>query len=262
MPPVVSDGGGYDDAMMLVTAMPLSDSLLQTYIDTFFGYGNAGDWWLVGMEEGGGNTIQEVETRLALWDSRGHKELEDVSIFSSFPALAKWFTPRPPLQVTWRGLIRLILAAEARSTDTESARAYQGTALGRTDGNNCLLELLPLPFQSVGHWIDGDHSSLPELRDRESYVRTVAPARVRHIRERIRQHRPRALVFYSRAYQTWWEQIADASFGPPVEPGVHIIRSEGTLFVVTMHPTYRGVTSEYFVRAGSSVRGLLEQDGP
>ena len=87
--------------------MPLSDSLLQTYIDTFFGYGNyAGDWWLIGMEEGGGNTIGEVETRLALWASRTRRELEDVSIFSSSPALAKWFTPRPPLQATWRWLIR------------------------------------------------------------------------------------------------------------------------------------------------------------
>ena len=46
---------------------------------------------------------------------------------------------------------------------------------------------------------------------------------------------------------------------PPVDPGAHISRSEGTLFVMTMHPTYRGMTSEYFVRVGGIVREGLDQ---
>ena len=94
------------------TATQLPDLLLQDYVHQFFGYGSyGGDWWLIGMEEGGGNNVEEVATRLRLWDQRGRRELEDVDMFESSPELAKWFTARPPLQPTWRGLARMILAA-------------------------------------------------------------------------------------------------------------------------------------------------------
>ena len=234
--------------------MSLDDELLGRYIDTFYGYGNyAGDWWLVGMEEGGGNTADEVTTRLRLWDERGRKELEDVNMFSSSPELAKWFTQKPPLQSTWRGLIRLILSAEKRPTDAETARAYQGTELGRVGGNTCILELMPLPSQSVGHWIYGEHSARPELRDRQTYLEQVAPRRVQHLRERIKTHRPKAVIFYSRNYQSWWEKIAGTPFGGVVEPGVQLLKTGETLFVMTRHPVHRGVTTEYFVRAGTAI---------
>jgi hypothetical protein len=237
--------------------MPLNDQLLREYVNTFYGYGNyGGDWWLVGMEEGGGNTVEEVATRLRLWNERGQKELEDLDMFSSSPALAKWFTPRPPLQATWRGLIRLILSAEGRSTDPETARVYQGTQLGRAGGNNCILELLPLPSQSVGHWIYGAHSALPELRNRETYLERIIPGRVAHQRNRIREHRPKAVIFYSRNYQPWWEQITGVSFGAPIAPGLHVIKQEHTLFAMTMQPTYRGVTTQYFIQAGAAIGEL------
>jgi hypothetical protein len=234
--------------------MPLNDELLGEYIKTFYGYGNyAGDWWLVGMEEGGGKTDDEVRTRLRLWDARGRKELEDVDMFSTSPELAKWFTPRPPLQKTWRGLIRLILAAERRVTDSETARVYQGTELGRVGSNNCILELMPLPSQSVGHWIYGEHSALPQLRDRQTYLEQIAPSRVQHLRERIKAHRPKAVIFYSRKYQPWWEQIAGARFEAEVEPGLQLSKTSDTLFVMTRHPVHWGVTTEYFVKAGTAI---------
>jgi hypothetical protein len=231
--------------------MPLDDTLLRQYIRTFYGYGSySGSWWLVGMEEGGGNSSHEIEARLSLWDARGRQELEDVSIFATSPSLGRWFTAHPPLQPTWQGLIRLILACEGRSTDSEAARSYQSNALGRQDGDNCLLELLPLPSPSVGQWIYGAHSSLPELQDRATYLRTVSPARIRHFQDRISQHQPKAVVFYSRNYQHWWEQVVGAPFGPPIPPGVQLVRGDHTLFVLTTHPTYRGVTTEYFVQVG------------
>jgi hypothetical protein len=43
----------------------MNDQLLAEYIRTFCGYGDySGAWWLVGMEEGGGNTTEEIDTRL------------------------------------------------------------------------------------------------------------------------------------------------------------------------------------------------------
>ena len=46
-----------------------------------------------------------------------------------------------------------------------------------------------------------------------------------------------------------------------MEPGVHILRVDGTIFVMTIHPTYRGVTSGYFVRVGGMMRALLGDRG-
>lgn len=46
----------------------MNDVLLQQYMSKFAGYGNLdGDYWLVGMEEGGGNSIEEIERRINLW---------------------------------------------------------------------------------------------------------------------------------------------------------------------------------------------------
>ncbi len=245
---------------MSARSASFDDQLLRDYIDTFYGYGNyAGDWWLIGMEEGGGTAADEVTRRLQLWDARGRRELEDVNMFESTPALAKWFTSRPPLQATWRGLIRLILAAEGRPWDTEAARAYQGAELGRTQSNNCILELLPLPSPSVGDWIYGEHSALTELRNRETYIERIGPRRVAWLRQRIAERKPKAVIFYSRNYQSWWEQIVGKAFGATVTPGLHLVRTNDTLFAMTMHPTYRGITTEYFVKAGQKIAEAQRQ---
>jgi hypothetical protein len=47
--------------------MPQSsnDQLLSHFMQTFYGYGNyQGDYWFIGMEEGGGDTWAEVQQRL------------------------------------------------------------------------------------------------------------------------------------------------------------------------------------------------------
>ena len=238
--------------------MMLDDRLLGTYIDTFYGYGNyGGDWWLVGMEEGSTGGVAEVADRLRLWEERGRRELEDVEVFAASPDLGKWFTPRPPLQPTWRGLIRLILSAEARATDAETARAYQSTQLGRGSSNNCILELMPLPSPSIGDWMYGVCSTRPELRDRRTYLAQVAAAGVEHLRRRIHEHRPSVVIFYSQLYLARWEQIAGARFSAAGPSGVQMIKTNDTLFVMTKHPTSRGVTTDYFVKAGVAVSSAV-----
>ena len=112
---------------------------------------------------------------------------------------------------------------------------------------------MPLPSQSVAHWIYGDHSVLPELRDRQTYLAQIAPRRVQHLRKRVQEHKPKAVIFYSHNYQTWWEQIAGARFDDAGSSGVQMIKTSDTLFVMTKHPTYRGVTTEYFVKAGAAI---------
>ena len=146
---------------------------------------------------------------------------------------------------------------QVRSTDPDTARVYQGTELGRARSNNCILELMPLPSPSIGHWMYGDHSTRRELRDRNTYLAQIAPTRVAHLRARIREHKPKAVIFYSQHYQPWWEQIASAPFGDVGPAGVQMIRTDDTLFVMTKHPTYRGVTTDYFVKGGVAISRAL-----
>ena len=239
--------------------MPLDDLLLTEYMTTFFGYGRyEGDWWLVGMEEGGGDTVQDIEARLRVWNVRGRRELEDVEMFTYSIAHSKWFVRGAPLQPTWAKLIRLISAAEGGSVDTESIRAYQAARLGRHDSNNCILELLPLPSPSVQDWIYGQHSSLGELRDRATYTAAIAPQRIEHIRGQIRKHRPKAVIFYSRKYRHHWEAIAGEAFQPTELAGLEVARVDRTAFVLTPHPTYTGITNAFFQQAGKALAALRE----
>ena len=116
---------------------------------------------------------------------------------------------------------------------------------------------MPLPSQSVGHWIYGEHSALPELCDRQTYLQRIAPMRVEHIRARIHEHRPKAVIFYSQQYRAWWEQITCAPFEAPIEPGIRLLKTGDTVFVMTRHPVYRGITTDYFVEAGGLVAAAL-----
>src|SRR5437762_88177 len=86
--------------------MQFDDAQLLQYIDRFYGYGNySGRHWLVGMEEGGGNSPAEIASRLNTWQKRGKPELDDVLGFHQETGLDRWFRPNPPLQPTWAKLI-------------------------------------------------------------------------------------------------------------------------------------------------------------
>ena len=245
--------------------MRFDDPILQEYIETFYGYGNyGGRHWLVGMEEGGGDNFEEVASRVSAWTRRSKPELDDVLGFHRETRLHKWFRPNPPLQPTWNKLIRLLLRAQGLSADTDTVRAYQGATLGRANGPNCLLELLPLPSPSANEWLYSTHSAIPWLQNRTAYREHVAPTRMRHLQERIGQHRPGVVVFYGLGYRQWWEQIVGSPFVATELDGFYVARTDPTFFALTKHPANRGITNQYFERAGTLVSGLLadiNQDG-
>ena len=59
------------------------DQLLGEFVQNFYGYGDySGQFWFIGMEEGGGNSFAEVVKRLDTWARRGRRELEDVAEYS------------------------------------------------------------------------------------------------------------------------------------------------------------------------------------
>ena len=131
--------------------MILPGSLLRAYIDTFVGYGDyQPKYWLVGMEEGGGGSLDEVARRLAKWEAAGRSELLDLRGQHLDGDLADFLGGSEDLQKTWSNLIRVVLGCEGRPTDNETVRAYQQSKLGRFDGETCLLELMPLPSPDAG----------------------------------------------------------------------------------------------------------------
>ncbi len=233
------------------------DQLLGEFVQNFYGYGNyRGQFWFIGMEEGGGNSFPEINARLTAWENRGRNELEDVAEYHNDIGVMDWFNDKPRLQPTWNKLIRILLSSSGQIPTTEQVRKYQQTLLGRPDGNTCLLELLPLPSPSIGQWLYAKHSKLPHLKNRETYRQECIASRITHLQGRINQYQPKGVIFYSLSYQEYWKKIADVYFYEDSER-IYFGRNESTLFVITKHPAAKGITSEYFHQVGQLIATSL-----
>jgi hypothetical protein len=229
------------------------DQLLNNFIHNFYGYGNYnGQFWFIGMEEGGGNSFSEVNRRLNAWSSRGKHAVEDVAQYHAEIGLTQWFNEQPKLQPTWNKLIRILLSSNGQVPTTMQVREYQKLLLGRSNSETCLLELLPLPSPSIGLWLYAQHSQLAYLNNRKIYQQYCLPLRIKHLRERITQSKPKVVVFYGLSYYKYWQIIA----GIDLQMGTDKFYSGyngTTFFVMTKHPAAQGVTNEYFYQVGRLV---------
>jgi len=164
------------------------DQLLQEFMHNFYGYGSyQGAYWFVRMEEGGGDSFDEVSKRLRVWNQRGRPELEDVVAYHLALGITHPFCEKPKLQPTWAKLIRVLLSIEDRTPTKEEVRSYQQRLWARSGDNVCLLELLPLPSPSTSHWLYGQHSKLSSLISREQYRQIWSDIRIRALQQRITQ---------------------------------------------------------------------------
>ena len=234
----------------------LNDTLLQNFMSGFYGSGNLlGDYWFVGMEEGGGNDLDQVTKRLNAWVELGRKELVDIYDFHQKIDYPQYFRNPVRLQRTWMQQARIVLASKGISSSTEDVRAYQRDVIGRKNGETCLLELLPLPSPSSNDWNYGLWSDLPFLKDRKSYRDYCVPWRVEHIRFRIEEHKPKFVVFMGQGYFDFWKSIAGQGLKFDEKDGFWARSSGGTTYVITKHPAAHGVTTAYYENVG---RFLLE----
>jgi len=234
----------------------LDEELLQEYMDKFYGYGTyKGRYWFVGMEEGGGKTLEATQSRITRWRDRGSQELEDLPSFASTNGPGRFFRQNPVAQSTWKQLIRTLLSAEGKPTELVDIKTYQRDHLGRHNNQTCLSELLPLPSQSTGKWIYGNLAALPQLITRATYSEHYAPIRARHIKERIAVCQPPFVVFYGWGYRRWWQEIAGVAFTPSdTASGLfHYGKKHHTTFAIVKHPASRGVSNDYFASVGSSL---------
>jgi hypothetical protein len=231
----------------------IDQQTLSAFMSGFYGYGR---WdaplWFIGMEEGGGNSWEEIARRVSVWEEFNRPELADLHEFHALLGVTRHSGPMAKLQRTWTSLTRIALAAEGRPFQLDDVRNYQGSELGSRAGQTALIELLPLPSPSTKDWFYAE-SGLPELATRERYRDAVAPHRVEHIRESLSRHRPRLVVFYGIQYRSFWESIAQTDILEGSRP-LSGTPTAHPLFVLAPHPASRGVTGDDYERIGRLVR--------
>jgi hypothetical protein len=242
----------------------LDEEILAAYMEGFFGYGNLnGDYWFIGMEEGGGNSFEEIERRLACWNERGRKTLEDLRQYHEAFGEQRWFLLRK-IQPTWGRLIRILLSATGQPHEDQDVRSYQVDKLGRDADETCLMELMPLPSQSTDHWHYGSWSKLPDLQSRERYYAALAAPRLKKIKQLIAEYQPKVVVFYGRSYQKIWmaacpKGITFRSF-QIADMEVSIADQRGSTYTLCAHPASRGSSNRYFDAVGRKIRDIA--NGP
>ncbi|HST03829.1 MAG TPA: hypothetical protein VLQ48_03750 [Chloroflexia bacterium] len=239
--------------------MPFDPRLLTEFIDTFYGYGTySAPFWFVGMEEGGGHTLEENLRKVTNWHNHGCKELGSFMADSQSGVATRWFCNHPPVQSTWGKLIRILLAAQGRQHITaDHLRDYQRDHLARSNGDTCLLELLPLPSPTTGHWLFDEYAGLPQLKTRDAYKEYYGRLRALHIAQRVQEHGPAVVIFYSfdSWYRQYWELIAGVPFVEQSGPqGTFYFASNSrTSFAIVKHPVSRGLTNHYWHWVGETL---------
>jgi hypothetical protein len=190
----------------------LSADLLAAYMRTFYGYGAwTAKYWFIGMEEGGGDSLEEIERRITVWHDRGERDLEDLRDYHLAIGVPQYFGARPKLQRTWRALMRVVLTADHARVDPDALRAYQRNLLGRLpaslNAGTALIERLPLPAPGkTAPWLYGQ-SGIAALRTRAEYEAALGPPRTQAILDAIDHFQPRAVVTYGNANAGWCVQM-------------------------------------------------------
>ena len=231
---------------------------LDDYIAKFAGYGNLGaPLWFIGMEEGGGKDVLELERRVRAWAARGRLPLEDLAGFHHVIGASEYFLPPYPLQRTWRSLCRTLQAWLGSSTDTASIKNAQAHVLGAFDGKACLLELLPLPATDISSW---PYVSLalehPALSDRTRYTAAYTRPRTEMLRALTTRAQPIAVVFYGLRYLESWATIAGQVLAPTSIGNrmCYAGPNQRPFFVAVPHPVARGMTNDFWIALGAHIR--------
>lgn len=236
----------------------LDAQLIEDFATGFLGYGSYdAPVWFVGMEEGGGNDLEQVSQRIKWWDRRRRRELEDVVGYHSEFGVTQFWEDKPKLQATWGKLIRLLLA-DTLHDEPEMARKqicdYQRDKWGRANSKTCLLELLPMPSPSKKQWqYSAWRKLIPQLASRAEYRKWILPVRISAIRERIKKYRPAKVVFYGIGYRKYWQMITEINFVESDLSGLYLAQTGETSFFMTPHPAAHGRTNVYWQKIGESV---------
>lgn len=243
-------------------------ALLKNYIENFYGYGNLeSDYWFIGKEEAGGETHQEINSRLETWKNMKGKKVVDTYDFhkkvTNENGKTFEFLFENKVQKTWLGLIKLIFSLEDKNWNGSDIKKFRTERLGRTFSNNCLLEMFPLPSPKANEF---NYSEWTDYRNRENYKNAIRNLRINNIKELIKENQPRFVTFYStdKEYCSYWSQISEIDFDK-IQANifkerkrntlrVKIAKNGSTTYAIVNHPTSVGVPDEYYKTIGKQIR--------
>lgn len=245
----------------------LNQKTLLTRLESFWGFGNyASQYWFVGMEEGGGNEIQEVSKRLSVWEQLGSPELIDNFEYHkgiSGYGYENHFQGKIKLQPTWAKLIRAYLNAENPNKEysVDDIKKFQAQSWGRSNSNNCLLDIFPLPSPSAHDWYYDKWCTIPILQSRDTYKNALQAKRIDSLQQKISIYKPKVVMFYAfdNNYIKLWEQVAEINFTAKNnfkifrEKSAYVSKRDETLFVVTYQPSAIW-NNEYWNNLGKLIR--------
>jgi hypothetical protein len=244
----------------------MNTSLLQQYIDRFFGYGSfETPIWLIGIEEGGGGSKQNIEDRIQSWQMSNSDELLDNYEHHKRLKATKYFEKQDgqniKIQPTWNKLIRLLLAFNEETISKDVVRAFQQHRLGRKNSDHCLLEIFPLASPSNNEWKYAEWFHENELlQSREKYQGEVGSQRLETLKHKISQYKPQVVVCYSTKMKKYWDVLIDHAATESFSMGIyaaHFVVKEGTLYVLCPHPI-RMRRNEYWHILGDEIRNRVK----
>jgi len=229
----------------------LNQTTLSNRLQSFWGFGNyESKYWFIGMEEGGGDNIQEVSKRLSVWEKFGSPELIDNFEYHkgiSGYGYENHFEGKIKLQPTWAKLIRAYLNIENpnRNYSADDIKKFQAKYWGRLNSNNCLLDIFPLPSPSANNWHYDKWCEIPILRNRDTYKNALQSERVNTLQKRISTYKPKVVMFYAFGdeYLKFWEQVAEINFTEKNnykifrDKSVYLSKKDESIFVVTYQPS-------------------------
>ena len=137
----------------------------------------------------------------------------------------------------------------------ELVRTYQTEHFGRTKGEVCLLELLPLPSPNTNQWLYSNHSDIPFLANRKKYTQKIGTQRTKKITQLILEHQPKFVLFYCIGYLDWWRKVSKTKLTLKTlhSKTAYFGKLDITTIAVSQHPVATGVSLDYFHDIGRNL---------
>lgn len=240
----------------------ITADLLKRRLKKFWGYGSLDSpVWLIGMEEGLGpiSDVDELEKRFRATDG---KVTVDIRLdMESVPDHIKWFKCEPtcPIQSTLKYPIALHLYLKNGLKPTQQdIRKVQGCCLADVaKKETATIDLLPLPSRNTSEatWLYKNYD-VPGLISRREYLVMYKPKRVLELKELIKKHEPKLIIFYSIVYKADWIEVIGEE-PQEITPQMSFVKKEATSYCILPQGAAFGMSYERLYEFAAKIRPQL-----
>ena len=234
---------------------------MEAYISTKIGYGNPnGNYWFIGPEEGG--SVSSLNQRIAIWNKLGKDQhFHDLKSFHlEFKNGTEYFFEgNVKLQNTWNGIIEILFGILDEEISLEEKKKYQSTFLGTDSGETMLGELFPFSSKSLN---DNDWLQFFGTTKNE-YWEKYSDQRIQLLTEKIKEFKPKLVVFYSESFQSQWKEIIHALDAQQITTNngnlpLATFANDSTTFCIVPHPVSLKMNGKVKREIGSKLRDVIQ----